>query len=119
MGKTKRVEKTNTVARLAQMPHNHDNPERTNTIGRTNAYEKKARTPHNHDEAAERCHVRFKWDIDPLSSTFDKSKATLMNVFCCHSYPIANKCKNNAPNDLDSPPTKRKNNKTSTNQQEN
>jgi hypothetical protein len=87
-------------------------------IGRINTREKIARTPHDHNKAAERCHVKFKRDIDPWSSIFDKSKATLINVFCPHSYPTANKCKNNAPNDLDLPPTKRKNNKTSTNQQE-
>jgi hypothetical protein len=54
------------------------------------------------------CHVRFKRDIDPLSSIFDKeSKATLINVFCCHSYPTANKRKNNTSNDNTLPPTKR------------
>ncbi len=37
---------------------------------------------------------------------------------CCHSYPTANKRKNDAPDDLDSPPTKRKYNETSTDQQE-
>jgi hypothetical protein len=100
------------------MPHNHNNPERTNTIGRTNACENIAQTSHDHNEAAERRHVRFKQDIDPWSSIFDKSKATLINVFCCHSYSTANKRKNDAPGYLDSPPTKRKNNETSTNQQE-
>jgi hypothetical protein len=107
MGKTKRVEKTNTVARLAQMPHDHNNPERKNTIGRTNACEKIARTPHDHDGAAERRHVRFKRDINPWSSIFDKSKATSINVFCSHSYPTANKRKNDAPDNLNSPPMKR------------
>ncbi len=100
------------------MPCNHDNPERKKMIGRTNACEKIAQMPHNHNEAAERPHVRFKRDIRPWSSIFDKSKATSINVFCRHSYPTANKCKNNAPNNLDSPPTKCKNNETSTNQQE-
>jgi hypothetical protein len=118
MGKTKIVGKTNTFARLACTPHNHDNPERTSTIGRTNACENIAQTPHDHNEAAERRHVRFKRDIDPLSSIFDKSKATLINVFCCHGYPTANKRKNDAPDDVDLPPTKHKDNERSANQQE-
>jgi hypothetical protein len=117
-GQDQESRKKNTVARLAQTLHDHDNPERTNTIRRTNACEKIVRTPHDHNEAAERCHVRFKQDIDPLSSIFDKSKATLINVFYHHSYPTAKKCKNDAPDNLDSPPTKCKNNKTSTDQQE-
>jgi hypothetical protein len=74
--------------------------------------------PQNHDKAAERCHVRFKQNINPLSSIFDKSKASSINVFCCHSYPTANKCKNDAPDGIDLPPTKRKDNKRSANQQE-
>ncbi len=74
--------------------------------------------PHNHDKAAERRHVRFKRDIDPWSSIFDKFKATSIDVFCHHSYPTANKRKNDAPDYLDSPPTKHKNNETSIDQQE-
>jgi hypothetical protein len=53
-----------------------------------------------------------------LSSIFDKFKATLINVFCRHSYPTANKCKNNAPDGVDSPPTKCKDNERSADQQE-
>jgi hypothetical protein len=39
-------------------------------------------------------------------------------MFCCHSYSTANKHKNDAPDNLDSPPMKCKNNETSTDQQE-
>jgi hypothetical protein len=78
----------------------------------------KKSAPHDHNKAVERRHVRFKQDIHPWSSIFDKSKATLINVFCHHSYPTANKCKNNAPDNLDLPPTKCKNNETSTDLQE-
>ncbi len=74
--------------------------------------------PHDHNEAAERCHVRFKRDIDSLSSIFDKSKAILINVFCCHSYPTGNKHKNNAPDGVESPPTKCKDSERSADQQE-
>jgi hypothetical protein len=43
-----------------------------------------------------------------LSSIFDKeSKATLINVFCRHSYPTANKQNNNTSDDNTLPPTKR------------
>ncbi len=39
-------------------------------------------------------------------------------MFCRHSYPTANKRKNNAPDGVDSPPTIRKDNKRSPDQQE-
>jgi hypothetical protein len=88
----------------------HDNPERTNTIGRTNACEI-AQMPHDHDKAVERCHVRFKQDINPLSDIFDKSKATLIVI------QQQTNAKNDAPDGVDLPPTKRKDNKRSANQQ--
>jgi hypothetical protein len=92
----------------------HDQLEREKTIERQNACDKIARTPHKYNKSANRRHVRFKRDINPLSSIFDKeSKATSINVFCCHSYPTANKRKNDTSDDNTLPPTKQ----TTVNQQ--
>lgn len=45
-----------------------------------------AKRPHDHDESQSKRHVRFKRDIVPLSSIFDKeSKATTINKCCRHS----------------------------------
>jgi hypothetical protein len=66
------------------MPHDHKKTEEkstTKTLGTTFASGKVARTTHDHNKEKDERHVRFKQDISPLSSIFDKSKATLINVF--------------------------------------
>jgi hypothetical protein len=121
MGTTKIGGKTNTSVRSAHLPHDHKKPEEkstTKTLGTTFALGKVARTTHNHDKEEDECHVRFKMGISPLSSIFDKSKATLINVFCCHSYPTANKHSNDDIDGVDLPPTKRRSNKKPANHQE-
>lgn len=45
-----------------------------------------AKRPHDHDDSQGKRHVRFKRDIVPLSSIFDKeSKSTTINKSCRHS----------------------------------
>jgi hypothetical protein len=71
--------------------------------------EKMAKTTNDHDKSQEIRHVRLKRDIDPLSSIFDKeSKANLINAFCRHSYPSANKRTIDTSQDNAWPPTKQR-----------
>jgi hypothetical protein len=121
MGTTKIGGTTNTSARSACLPHDHKKPEEkstTKTLGTTFASGKVARTTHDHNKEEGERHVRFKRDISPLSSIFDKSKATSINVFCRHSYPTANKCSNEDIDGVDSPPTKCRINEKPTDHQE-
>jgi hypothetical protein len=112
---------TNTLARSARMPHDHKKTEEkstTKTLGTTFASGTVARTTRDHNKEEDEPHVRFKWDVSPLSSIFDKSKATSINVFCCHHYPTANKCSNDDIDGVDLPPTKCRNNEKPADRQE-
>jgi hypothetical protein len=67
-----------------------------------------AQTATDHDDSQGIHHVRFKRDIDPLSSIFDKeTKANTINKSCRHSYTTANKKRTSDQSEDDArPPTK-------------
>jgi hypothetical protein len=106
------------ISSLASRPQKPEEKSTTKTLGTTFASGKVACTTHDHDKEEDECHVRFKLEISPLSSILDKSKTTLINVFCRHSYPTANKCSNNDIDGIDLPPTKCRNNEKPANHQE-
>ncbi len=56
-------------------------------VGIKHASSKVARMPLNHEKSEGNNNVIRNWDMTPLSSVFDKSKATSINLSCRHSLP--------------------------------
>jgi hypothetical protein len=64
-------------------------------VGIKHASPKVAQTPPNHEKSEGDNNVIRNQDMTPLSSVFDKSKATSINLSCCHSLPPTKKCSMN------------------------
>jgi hypothetical protein len=74
-------------------------------VGIKHASPKVARTPQNHEKSEGNNNVIRNRDMTPLSSVFDKSKATSINLACCHSLPPTKKCSSDKFNTDASPTT--------------
>ncbi len=86
------------------------------TVGRTHVSLELARTPCIRKKSEGDNDKIRNGDVTPLSSLFDKSKATLINLSCCHNLPPTKKHSSDFFTNETSPPTKkdRKNEKPTT-----